>query len=128
VSPRAPWHKACHQPGKGSGVVTCLEAPCASPARRGLQCCHVPRGTEPVTRQEKAPESPRGSWIQARPLRRKALASPRARGTRTTVWQGSGTTTCHVALDPSPGEGGLRSRHVPSGSQPRGIPVHSQDA
>jgi hypothetical protein len=45
--------------------------------------------------------------------------SPRDRGTRTTIWQGSSTGTCHVALDPPLGVGGLRSRHVPSGSRPR---------
>jgi hypothetical protein len=60
VSPRAPWHRARHLPRKGSGVTTCPEAPCAPPARKGLWCCHVPRGTEPITRQERAPESPRG--------------------------------------------------------------------
>jgi hypothetical protein len=45
-SPHAPWHRACHPPGKGSGVTTCLEAPSAPPTRKGLWCCHVPRGTQ----------------------------------------------------------------------------------
>jgi hypothetical protein len=49
VSPCTPWHRACHPPGKGSGVTTCPEAPCAPLTRRGLWCCHVPRGTEPIT-------------------------------------------------------------------------------
>jgi hypothetical protein len=45
-----PWHKARHLSGKGSSVVMCPEAPCMPPAMKGLQCCHIPRGTEPVTR------------------------------------------------------------------------------
>jgi hypothetical protein len=74
--PRASRHRARHPPGKGSGVATCPEAPSPSPSRKGLRCCHVPRGTEPVTQQERALESPRASRLQAHPLRRKALASP----------------------------------------------------
>jgi hypothetical protein len=68
-----------------SSSTTCPVAQSMPPARRGLRCCHVPRGTKPVTRRGKVPESPRVSWLQARPLRRKALASPRDRGTRTTA-------------------------------------------
>jgi hypothetical protein len=52
--------RATHQE-KGSDAATCSEAPCAPPARKGLRCCHVPRGTEPVTWQERAPESLRAS-------------------------------------------------------------------
>jgi hypothetical protein len=116
------------------------------PARKGLRCRHVPhgtmratrqeralvlpcaRGTEPITQQDKALESPRALWLQARPLCRKALASPCDQGTRTTAWQGSGTAMCPVAPDLPPGVGGLQSRHVPKGSRPPGIPVRSQDA
>jgi hypothetical protein len=85
VSPCAPWHRASHPPGKGSGVARCLEAPCMPPARKGLRCCHVPRGTEPITWKERALESPCASWLQAHPLCRKALALPRDRGTRTST-------------------------------------------
>jgi hypothetical protein len=85
-----------------------------------LQCCHVPRGTEPVTWQGRALESPRASWLQARLLRSKALALPHDQDTRTIARQGSGTTMCPVAPGPPPGAGGLRSRHMPSGSQPPG--------
>jgi hypothetical protein len=127
VSSCALWHRARHPSRKGSGVTTCLEAPCAPLASRGLWCCHVRRGTEPITRQKKASESPRASWLQARPLRREALALPRGRGTRTTVRQDSDIDTCPVALNPPLGAGGLRSHHVPSGSRPPGIPVRSQD-
>jgi hypothetical protein len=88
----------------------------------------MPRGTEPVTRQERALESPRALWLQARLLRWKALVSPRDRGTRTTARQGSGMAMCHVAPDPPPSMGGLLSHHVPCGSRPPGVPVHSQDA
>jgi hypothetical protein len=51
VSPRAPWHRARHPPGRGFGVATCPEAPSAPPVRKGLRCHHMARGTEP-----------RGSW------------------------------------------------------------------
>jgi hypothetical protein len=90
------------------------------PARRGLRCRHVPQDTELVSRQERAPESPRVSRLQARPLRGKALPLPRDRGTRTTAPQGSGITTCPVAPDLPPGAGGLWSRHVPCGPRPPG--------
>jgi hypothetical protein len=109
VSPRAPWHRAHHPSGKGSGVATCPKAPCAPLIRKGLQSRHVPRGS------------------RSAPLRRKALASPHYRSTRTTARQVSGIATCFVAPDPPPGAGGLRSHHVPSGSRPPGVPVRSQD-
>jgi hypothetical protein len=104
--PRVRRHRARHPPGKGPGVTTCPEAPCVPLTKRGLQCCHVPRGIEPITRQEKAPESPHASWLQARPLHRKALASPRDRGLGTTAPQGFGTDTCPAAPDPPPGAEG----------------------
>jgi hypothetical protein len=85
VSSCALRHIARHPPGKGSGVATCPDAPSASPTRKVLWCCHVPRGIEPITQQERTPESPCASRLQARPLRRKALTSPRDRDTRTTV-------------------------------------------
>jgi hypothetical protein len=107
VSPRALWHRACHLSEKGSGVATCPKAHCVPLTWRGLWCCHVARGTEPVTRQEKALDSPRDSWLQAQPRRREALASPHGRGTGTTARQGFGTGTCPVAPDPPPGAGGL---------------------
>jgi hypothetical protein len=128
VSSCAPWHRARHPPGKGSGVAMCPESPCAPPTRKGLQCCHVPRGTEPITWQERALESPHASQLQARPLHRKALASPHYRGNRTTARQGSGIATCPMTLDLPPCAGGLRSHHVPSGSWPSGVPACSQDA
>jgi hypothetical protein len=77
------------------------------PTRRGLRCRHMPHGTEPVTRQGRAPESQRVSWLLAHPLRRKALASPCDRGTRTTARQGSDIVTCPMAPDPPPGAGGF---------------------
>jgi hypothetical protein len=47
--------------------------------------------------------SPRVPWHQARlPTR-----------------EGSGVATCPMALDPSPGTGGLQRRHVPRGARPR---------
>jgi hypothetical protein len=66
------------------------------------------------------------SRLQAHPLHRKALASPRDRGTKTTARQGSGITTCLVAPDPPPGAGGFRSRHVMSGSWPLACPCISK--
>jgi hypothetical protein len=126
VSPRAPWHKAHHPPGKGFDVTTCPEAPCAPPSRKGLRCCHVPRGTEPITHQERASESPRALRLQVHPLCRKTLVSPRDRDTRTIARQGSGITTYPVPPDPPSGVGGLQSRHVPSGSRPPDVPVHFQ--
>jgi hypothetical protein len=83
--PCAPRHRAHHLVEEGFGVATCPMAQSAPPTRKGLLCCHVPRGTEPVTRQERAPELSHTSRLQARSLRRKALASPRDRGTRTTA-------------------------------------------
>jgi hypothetical protein len=109
VSPRALRHQARHTTGKGSGVATGPEAPSPSPDRRGLQSHHVPCGCRPT------------------PLRRKALALPHDRHTRTTARQGSGIAMCLVAPDLPPGAGGLRSHHVPSGPQPPGVPVRSQD-
>jgi hypothetical protein len=61
------------------------------------------------------------------PLCRKALVSQCDRVTSTTTQQGSGITTCPVVPDPPPGVGGLRSRHVGSGSRPPGVLMHSQD-
>jgi hypothetical protein len=126
--PRAPRYRARHPPGEGSGVAMCSVAQSAPPARKGLRCRHVPRGTEPVTWQERASESPRASWLKVRPLRRKAQMSPCDRDTRTTARQGSGITTCPVALDPPPDVGGLQSRHVSNGPWPPSVPVRSQDA
>jgi hypothetical protein len=81
----------------------CPMAQSVPPVKKGLQCCHVSRGTvhttrqerasvlprargtKPVTQQERAPESPRASWLQACPLRRKDLVSPRDRDTKTTA-------------------------------------------
>jgi hypothetical protein len=98
VSTRALWHRACHPLGKGTSVATCPEAPCAPLTRRGLRCCHVLRGTEPVTyagrlwrrHVAEAPGPPPGRtpvparvlWLQTRLL----------------VQEGSGVTTCPVAL------------------------------
>jgi hypothetical protein len=71
--PRAPRHRACHLPGEGFGVATCPMAQSAPPARKGLRCRHVPRGTERATCQERAPVSPHGprhraSRLLAHPL------------------------------------------------------------
>jgi hypothetical protein len=92
--PHAPRHRACHPPEESSTVTTCPMAQSMPPVRKGLQCHYVPRGTvhanhqeralvlphargtEPITRQERAPESPCASRLQTRPLRKKALASP----------------------------------------------------
>jgi hypothetical protein len=118
MSPCAPWHRARHPPGKGSGIATCPEAPCTPLARKGLWCCHVPRGIETVTRQERALESPCASWLQARPLCRMALAShvtealgpPPGRApisphvlwlqTHPLVREGSRAATCLVVVGP----------------------------
>jgi hypothetical protein len=90
-----PRRQTPHPTGEGSGAATCPHAPdplpvpessCSTtcpvaqstpPSRRGLRCRHVPRGTEPITGQERALEPPHVSWLRARPLRRKVLASPR---------------------------------------------------
>jgi hypothetical protein len=122
VSSCAPWHRVRHPEGKGSGVTMCCEASCAPPARKGLRCCHVTEAPSPSPgrRGLQSHHVPRGSRLT--PLRRKALASLRDRGTRTTAWQGSSIATCPEAPEPSPGAGGLRSHHVPSGSRPRACP------
>jgi hypothetical protein len=118
VSPHASWHRARHPLGRSSSVTTCLEASSTPPVGKGLRCHHVTRGTEPVTRQERAPESPRASQLQGRPcaerLKRhhviEAPGPPLDRAsvspcvlwlqTRLLVLEGSGATTCPVALDP----------------------------
>jgi hypothetical protein len=128
VSPCAPSHRARHLPGKDSGVVTCPEAPSTAPVGKGLRCRHVPRGTKRATRQERAPESPCASRLQACPLCRKAPTSPCDRGTRTIARQGSGIAMCPMAPYPPPGAGGLQSSHVSSSPRPPSMPVHSQDA
>jgi hypothetical protein len=51
ASPHAPWHRARHPSGEGSGVVMCPVAHSSPPIRRGLRCRHVPRGTKTTTRQ-----------------------------------------------------------------------------
>jgi hypothetical protein len=66
ASPRAPWHRARHPLGEGSGVATCPAAPnpppgtegsgitmcpmatSPPPCRRGLQSHHVSRSSRPV--------------------------------------------------------------------------------
>jgi hypothetical protein len=115
VSPRALWHRAHHPPGKGSDVTTCLEAPSMPPARKGLQCCHVPQGTEPVT-QLRSCHVPHGSRPAPRagkifrrhvieapgPPHGRAPVSPRILWLQThlLVQEDSGATTCPVALGP----------------------------
>jgi hypothetical protein len=115
--PRVPGNRARYLLEQGFGVATCPMAQSAPPARKRVLVSPCGRGTVHATRQEKASESPRASWLQAHPLLRKALSSPHDRGTRTTVRQSSGTATCPVAPDPPPGAGGLWSRHVPVRSQ-----------
>jgi hypothetical protein len=102
VPPRAPTALDPLPMPESSGFATCPMAQSTPPTRRGLRCRHVPRDTEPVTQQGRTSESP-----HARPLRRKALASPRDRGTRTTAQQGSDIAMCLVTPDPPPGAGGL---------------------
>jgi hypothetical protein len=100
VSPRALRHHTCHLSEKDSGVVTCPKASSPSPGRRGLRSHHVPRGcrltpcagrlwphhvTEaPGPPPRRAPVMPHVLWLQTRLLAR----------------EGSGATTCPVALDP----------------------------
>jgi hypothetical protein len=108
VLSRAPWHKARHPAGKSSDVVMCPEESSVPPDRKGLWCCHVPRGTEPVTQQERAPESPRASLLRTHPctgrLRHhrvtEAPGPPPDRAPVSLVWEGFGAVTCPVALDP----------------------------
>jgi hypothetical protein len=100
VSPRAPRHRACYPPGKGSGVATCPEVPSPSPSRRGLWSHHVPRGSRPTPcagrlwrhHMSEAPEPPSG----------RTLVSPHVMWLQThlLVQEGSGATTCPVALSP----------------------------
>jgi hypothetical protein len=100
VSPRAPWHRAHHPSGKGSGVATCPKAPCAPLIRKGLQSRHVPRGSRPAPCVGRlwrhliteAPGPPLG----------RSLVSPRVLWlqTRLLVREGSGATMCLVALGP----------------------------
>jgi hypothetical protein len=110
-------HRAHHQE-RGSVVATCLQAPCASPVRKELRCYHVLWGTKSVTRQERAPELPCGSCLQARPWagrfwRRhvteapgpppgRAPVSPRVLWLQThlLVREGFRAATCPVALGP----------------------------
>jgi hypothetical protein len=100
ISPRTPRNRACHSPGKGFGVATWPEAPNPSPSRRGHQSCHVPHGSRPAPctgrlrhhhlteapgpPPSRAPVSPCVLWLQTRLL----------------VREGSGSTTCPVALGP----------------------------
>jgi hypothetical protein len=118
VLPRALLHRACHlprkgsgvamcpeapstpPPGKGSSVATCPEAPSPLPDTRGLWSCHVPHGSRPAPCAERL-------WhchmIEA-------LGPPLDRApvplhvlwllTCLLVWEGSGETTCPVALSP----------------------------
>jgi hypothetical protein len=126
MSPRAPWHRARHLPGKGSGVTTCPEAPSPSPGRRRLWSRHVPHGPRPAPytgrlwcrHMTEAPGPPSGRapvparvlWLQ----------------TRLFVWEGSKVVTCPVAL--GPGRTCVFSRRLTSGpSWPRparGQPAH----
>jgi hypothetical protein len=53
--PRAPRHRACNPPEGGSSVATCPMAQSKPPARKGLWCHHVPRGTVRAIHQERAP-------------------------------------------------------------------------
>jgi hypothetical protein len=48
--PCALRHRARHPPEKGSGIATCPMAQSAPPARKGIRCHHVPRGTVRATR------------------------------------------------------------------------------
>jgi hypothetical protein len=100
MSPHAPRHCARHPPGKGSGVATCSEAPSPSPGRSGLQSHNVPHGSTPApcagrlwrrhkteapgTPPDRVPVSPCVMWLQTRLL----------------VREGSGATTCPMALGP----------------------------
>jgi hypothetical protein len=76
---------------EGSGSATCPDAQSTPPTRRGLQCRHVPHGTEHATRQERAPVSPSAPRHRAHHLPEK----------------GSGVTTCPEAPSSSPGGRGL---------------------
>jgi hypothetical protein len=100
VSPRAPRYHARHSPGEGSGVATCPEAPSSSPGRRRLRSRHAPRGFRPAPcagrlwrrHVTEAPGPPLGrAPVPARVLRLQ---------TRLLVREGSGATTCPVALGP----------------------------
>jgi hypothetical protein len=86
----------------GSGSTTCPEAQSTPPTKRGLQCRHVPHGTEHATHQERAPVSPHASRHCARHL----------------PGEGSGVATYPEAPNPSPDRRRLRSRHVSRGSRP----------
>jgi hypothetical protein len=93
VLPRALWHRARHLPGKGFGVTTYPESLSAPPARKGLWCHHVPRGTERATRQERALVSPRASRHQDH--------HHMSCGSRPTSWYGRALELpCPVALGP----------------------------
>jgi hypothetical protein len=48
--PHAPRQRARHPPEEGFSVATCPMAQSAPPARKGLQCHHVPQGTMCFTR------------------------------------------------------------------------------
>jgi hypothetical protein len=121
VSPRAPWHRAHHPPGKGSGVTTCPRHRVRHPPGKvsGVATCSKHRTRHPTGEGSRVTTC---LTTPGRPMRRKALTLPRDRGTRTTAPQGSGITTCHVAPDTPSGAEGLQSRHVPSGPQPRACP------
>jgi hypothetical protein len=118
MSPCAPWHRACHPPGKGSCVAMCLEAPCAPLARRGPRCYHVPQGTEPIPgrrrlRSHHTPHGSRPAPYAGRLERRHVTKAPgpppdRAPVPRRVLWlqtcflvcEGSGAAMCRVALGP----------------------------
>jgi hypothetical protein len=91
ASPRAPWHRACHPTGKGSGIATCPVAPDPPPGEGGLWRHHVLPGTPPDREVLWCHHASRGS----RPTSRcgRALASPCSTG-------------------PPPGREGLRCCHV----------------
>jgi hypothetical protein len=79
--PRAPWHQARRQVGKGSSVTTCrmaLDPPPGAgglwchhvrsglpPGREGLRCCHVSHGFRPTSRCGRSLASPRAPWLSA---------------------------------------------------------------
>jgi hypothetical protein len=118
ASPHAPWHRAHHPPGEGSGVATCPTTPNSPPGTKGSV----------VTTYPMAPNlTPGGGGLRSRHVScssrpvpcmgrlwhrnmSKALGPPLGRApassrvqwlqTHLPVHEGSGAATCTVALSP----------------------------
>jgi hypothetical protein len=102
ASPRAPWHRARHPSGEGSGVFTCPTAPNPPPVMEGSGVT-----TYPVT-PTPPPDRGEGSGVFTCPT---APNPPPG-------MEGSGVTTYPVTPTPPPDRRGLRSHHVSHGSRP----------